>query len=473
MPALSNCTFLDGVSFAIQTKSLQFSTRFDQQKHSNPVDCSGLVGIPGFVNWAAKLSHVQSSIQQGCSSNFAITDNNTLVMTNGDTEYPCCFKKTTRFGYTITSNGQGIIKSSSINNAASLGYASGNDPQLKGHIWQWLQQKAAHILDNQSPQTNLRDEFCMLLRNATSTGLDSLGIKNTGALMSGYFADFVLIKIQPNWDLTSTESLLQSMFLYGPENEIAAVYKAGELLYKSPPFEDLIRLSTISDYYTENGAQNISTETLNLTFDSIDSAIQEISAGNFVVVVDNEDRENEGDLVIAAEFLTEEKCAFMIRYTRYIICNASGVICAPASAEILERLEIPMMVERNQDSYQTAYTVSIDAVGTTTGISARDRSFTIRSLAKKDATRETFTRPGHVFPLRSCVGGVLQRVGHTEASIDLCVLAGLNPVAAISEIVLDDGRMARRDDLRIFAKRFGLKIVTIAALAKHRKQNSI
>jgi 3,4-dihydroxy-2-butanone 4-phosphate synthase len=147
----------------------------------------------------------------------------------------------------------------------------------------------------------------------------------------------------------------------------------------------------------------------------------------------------------------------------------SGVICAPGTEEKFARLQIPMMVEQNEDSLKTAYTVSIDArEGTTTGISAADRSKTIQCLATDTCVVSDFNRPGHVFPLRAVDGGVLSRVGHTEAAIDLCKLAGKAPVAAISEIVLDDGRMARRDDLQAFAHKFGLKMITIADLVKYR-----
>lgn len=183
-----------------------------------------------------------------------------------------------------------------------------------------------------------------------------------------------------------------------------------------------------------------------------------------MIVVDNEDRENEGDLIIAAQDLTPEKAAFMVRYT-------SGVICAPATPEILDRLQIPLMVTNNTDSLRTAYTVSVDAIkGTTTGISASDRSITIQALAAAQSTASDFSRPGHVFPLRALEGGVLSRLGHTEASIDLCRLAGKSLVAAISEIVLDNGEMARRDDLKLFGKRFGLKVITISDLVAYVKR---
>ncbi len=145
------------------------------------------------------------------------------------------------------------------------------------------------------------------------------------------------------------------------------------------------------------------------------------------------------------------------------------MICAPAPGALFDRLQIPMMVKQNQDSLKTAYTVSIDAAkNTTTGISARDRSTTIQLLANPNCVASDFNRPGHVFPLRAVEGGVLARVGHTEASIDLCRLAGLTQVAAISEICLDNGEMARRDDLVKFCKQWNLKLITISDLVKYR-----
>jgi len=198
-------------------------------------------------------------------------------------------------------------------------------------------------------------------------------------------------------------------------------------------------------------------------FDSIRRAVSEISSGRPVVVVDDADRENEGDLILAAESATDEWLAFMVRYT-------SGVVCAPLTGPDLERLSLPPMVRTNEDPKCTAFTVSVDArSGVTTGISAADRARTIRMLAEADATADQFTRPGHVFPLRACAGGVLERPGHTEAAVDLARLAGLRPAGAIAELVNDDGTMARLPELASFSRRHGLALVTIADLVEHRR----
>lgn len=198
----------------------------------------------------------------------------------------------------------------------------------------------------------------------------------------------------------------------------------------------------------------------------MEEAIRAFQEGQFLVVVDAMDRENEGDLIIAAEHLTSDKMAFMVRYT-------SGLICAPATQERLKQLGLPLMVPstNNTESHGTAYTISCDLRhGTTTGISAADRAATIRAMSDLSFTDADFARPGHVFPLQARSDGVLEREGHTEASIDLCRLAGLQPVAAISEIVRYDGSMMRTNELRRFAKRHGLYMISIEELkAYHQK----
>ncbi|MFW5934083.1 MAG: bifunctional 3,4-dihydroxy-2-butanone-4-phosphate synthase/GTP cyclohydrolase II [Actinomycetota bacterium] len=200
------------------------------------------------------------------------------------------------------------------------------------------------------------------------------------------------------------------------------------------------------------------------TFAPIDDAIAAIRAGGMVVVVDDEDRENEGDLVMAADTATPEQLAFMINH-------GSGVVCVPMLGEDLDRLELPPMVARNQDPKGTAYTVSVDAAeGTTTGISAADRARTCRVLADRTTTSDDINRPGHVFPLRYHPGGVLRRLGHTEASVDLARLAGRRPAAVICEVVNPDGSMARVDDLEAFCVEHGLPMVTIADLVAYRHQ---
>ncbi|KAF9539820.1 hypothetical protein EC957_004948 [Mortierella hygrophila] len=201
-------------------------------------------------------------------------------------------------------------------------------------------------------------------------------------------------------------------------------------------------------------------------FDSIEDAIKDIADGKFIIAVDNEDRENEGDLIMAAEKITTEQMAFLIRYS-------SGYVCVPAAPERLKELELPLMVPNNQELMKTAYTITVDyAHNTTTGISAHDRALTCRSLADPTKTSKDFNRPGHVLPLRYADGGSINRFGHTEASVDLCKLAGLQPVAVICELVNDrDGSMARRDDCYKFAQEHGIKLVTIADIIKYRQDH--
>jgi 3,4-dihydroxy 2-butanone 4-phosphate synthase/GTP cyclohydrolase II len=199
-------------------------------------------------------------------------------------------------------------------------------------------------------------------------------------------------------------------------------------------------------------------------FSTIDEAIEEIRAGRMVVVVDDADRENEGDLIIAAEKVTQEAIAFMVRHT-------SGVICMPVVGERLDELHLPLMVTDATDARRTAFTISIDVRrGTTTGISAADRAATIRAVIDTATRPEDLARPGHVFPLRYHEGGVLKRAGHTEAAVDLARLAGLYPAGALCEVVNEDGSMARLPDLRRFAAEHGLKLVSIADLIAYRRR---
>jgi 3,4-dihydroxy 2-butanone 4-phosphate synthase/GTP cyclohydrolase II len=199
--------------------------------------------------------------------------------------------------------------------------------------------------------------------------------------------------------------------------------------------------------------------------DTVERAVADIAAGKAVVVVDDEDRENEGDLIFAASKSTPELMAFTIRYS-------SGVICVPVTAPTLDRLGIPLMTPHNRERMRTAYTVSVDARdGVTTGISAADRSHTVRTLI--DSATEAFeiVQPGHVFPLRYAEGGVLVRPGHTEAAVDLARLAGLEPAGVISEIVNDDGTMKRGRQLREFADQHGLSMISIEQLIHHRRRH--
>lgn len=199
-------------------------------------------------------------------------------------------------------------------------------------------------------------------------------------------------------------------------------------------------------------------------FDSIEEAISEIANGRMVIVVDDEDRENEGDLVMAAHYITPDAINFMIKHGK-------GLVCLPTTDPVLERLEIKEMVKRNKDHLKTAFTVSVDgtlAHGVTTGISAADRAKTIQLFVNPESGPDDLQAPGHIFPLRAREMGVLKRAGHTEAAVDLARLAGLAPVGVICEIIKDDGEMARVPDLVGFAKEHGLKMVTIKDLIRYR-----
>ncbi len=199
-----------------------------------------------------------------------------------------------------------------------------------------------------------------------------------------------------------------------------------------------------------------------VALDRIEDAIAEFAAGRAIVVVDDEDRENEGDIIFAAELATPELLAFMIRYT-------SGVVCVPMEGEDLDRLDLPLMTARNEESLRTAYTVTVDArEGVSTGISAADRAHTIRLLSSEASGPTDFVRPGHILPLRARPGGVLARRGHTEASIDFARLAGLRPAGVLAEVVNDDGTMTRLPGLRAFADEHGLKLVSVEQLAAYR-----
>ncbi|GLZ03567.1 riboflavin biosynthesis protein RibBA [Actinomadura sp. NBRC 104412] len=199
-------------------------------------------------------------------------------------------------------------------------------------------------------------------------------------------------------------------------------------------------------------------------FDPVEEAVADIAAGRPVVVVDDEDRENEGDIIFAAAKATPELLTFTIRYT-------SGVICVPMLGEDLDRLQIPLMTAQNTERMRTAYTVSVDARdGVTTGISAADRARTIRTLCDSATEPYELVRPGHVFPLRYREGGVLRRRGHTEAAVDLARLAGLAPAGVLAEVVNDDGTMARLPELQIFAKEHRLKLISIEQLVEYRKR---
>jgi 3,4-dihydroxy 2-butanone 4-phosphate synthase/GTP cyclohydrolase II len=198
--------------------------------------------------------------------------------------------------------------------------------------------------------------------------------------------------------------------------------------------------------------------------DEVEQAIDDIRAGRPVIVVDDADRENEGDIILAAAMATPELLAFMVRYT-------SGVICAPMPGSDLDRLQLPLMTTQNNERMRTAFTVTVDARdGVTTGISAADRTTTIKRLVDPAAEASDFVRPGHIFPLRYTEGGVLKRPGHTEAAVDLTRLAGLPPVGVLAEVVRDDGTMMRLPDLRAFADEHGLALITIEQLIEYRRR---
>ena len=206
---------------------------------------------------------------------------------------------------------------------------------------------------------------------------------------------------------------------------------------------------------------------MNIEFDPIDELLDELRQGRIVIVTDDANRENEGDLILAAEKAIPERINFMIRYT-------SGVLCVPMEGKDLDRLELPLMTLRNTESMRTAYTISVDAKeGVSTGISAADRSRTIRLLSNLSSVAGDFVRPGHVFPLRYREGGVLRRAGHTEAAVDLARLAGLRPAGVLAEVINDDGSMARLADLMRFKEQHKLKICSIENLIAYRRAREI
>ena len=200
-------------------------------------------------------------------------------------------------------------------------------------------------------------------------------------------------------------------------------------------------------------------------FNSVEECLEALRQGEIILVTDDADRENEGDCICAAEFATTANVNFMATY-------AKGLICMPMSAAWCRKLELPQMVGQNTDNHQTAFTVSIDHVSTTTGISAAERSMTALATVRDGVKPSDFRRPGHMFPLEARAGGVLKRAGHTEATVDLCRLAGLKEVGLCCEIMKDDGTMARMDDVVAFAKKHGLKMMTIADLISYRRLRS-
>lgn len=201
-----------------------------------------------------------------------------------------------------------------------------------------------------------------------------------------------------------------------------------------------------------------------MPFIRVEEAIEEIRAGKMLIVTDDLDRENEGDIVVAAEHATPEVINFMIKH-------AKGLVCMPMKGERLDQLDLPAMVQNNSDKYCTAFTVSVDGPQSTTGISAYERSATVKAMIDPKYKAADFRRPGHIFPLRAREGGVLKRTGHTEGSVDLVRLAGLYPAAVICEIIKEDGTMARMDDLLEFGEKHGINLCTIADIIKWRSRN--
>lgn len=201
-------------------------------------------------------------------------------------------------------------------------------------------------------------------------------------------------------------------------------------------------------------------------FNTIEEALEDLRRGKTILVTDDEDRENEGDFICAAQFATTENINFMATHGK-------GLICMPMSEEYVEKLKLPQMVENNTDNHETAFTVSIDHVTTTTGISAVERSITALACVKKDAKPEDFRRPGHMFPLKAKKNGVLERNGHTEATVDLCRLAGLKECGLCCEIMREDGTMMRTEELSKLAQQYQMKFITIKDLQDYRKRNQI
>ena len=198
---------------------------------------------------------------------------------------------------------------------------------------------------------------------------------------------------------------------------------------------------------------------------TVEEAIKEVQRGRFVIMVDDEDRENEGDLVIAAEKITPSKI-------NTILTLARGIMCVPVEGKRLDELKIPLMVENSDDKFHTPFTISVDAKKeTTTGVSVLDRIETIKKMINPETRPEDFTKPGHIFPLRAKENGVLDRAGHTEAAVDLMNLAGLYPAAVIAELMNEDGSMAKLEDLMEFAQKHKFEILTIKELVEYRKKN--
>ncbi|KAJ3077121.1 hypothetical protein HDU98_008557 [Podochytrium sp. JEL0797] len=345
-------------------------------------------------------------------------------------------------------------------------------------VWTSLQtcaKKLGSLAVSKDETSELAVGLKTALKNVSASACSKLSLcseAKRGVIAVGAVADFMLIKLDDAWEL-STVGILWPLFLGSSSSlRIHATFTHGHLAYalQNSDIAQSLAAATLSAFYVTPNLPSASVAAhaqASARFNTIPQALDAIRRGDMVIVVDNEDRENEGDFIMAAEDATPDKMAFMIRHS-------GGVICVPMRGDRLDALKLPMMVVNNEDSLKTAYTISVDFKhGTTTGISSGDRSKTLNALANPTSVPSDFTRPGHVFPLRGNDLGVLARVGHTEASLDLCRLAGKQPCAAISEVVLDEGGMARRDDLLEMGKRWGLCVITIDALVKYRVDNGV
>lgn len=293
-------------------------------------------------------------------------------------------------------------------------------------------------------------------------------------LAKGYAADFPLIQLGGKFSLNvKGVGRTRATVISGEGNLLS--YATNNNVEESVGIEiqpDAVAFGTLAaDTSLTDGGFPLDNDEFELDlptegFSSIPEAIEDIRQGKLVVVVDDEDRENEGDLIMAAQLATPEAMAFIVKH-------GTGILCVSMKAEDLERLQLPLMVmdKNNDEKLCTAFTVTVDAKnGTTTGVSARDRATTVLALASRDSKPEDFNRPGHIFPLKYREGGVLKRAGHTEASVDLAMLAGLDPVGVLCEVVDDDGSMARLPKLRQFAEQENLKIISIADLIRYRRK---
>ena len=255
--------------------------------------------------------------------------------------------------------------------------------------------------------------------------------------------------------MNSSEELLNYIIKHKIENHISELFDIYSRYIENNISEDLISIN-----YCNNMVNTNNDDKEYSIFTNIETAIRTIKEGKMIIVMDDEDRENEGDIIMAAECVTAAQCALIIRHS-------TGILCAPMTAERASKLELPHMVKTNQDINKTAFTITCDSIHTTTGVSAADRTRTFHDLANSLCNASDFNRPGHVFPLIAKSGGVRERRGHTEAGVDICKMAGMSPVALISELCNDDGTMMRLTDCARFAKCNNIPLITINAMVKY------